>query len=98
MLFLDEDALAKLPEAFYDERYCTWIRSLPEGFFPFLFIVARIRPEEGDCVRGEGVVEVCVERTIGGLGIPFGVDSLDLADDGFLACIDLRQCTIRQYI
>ena len=91
---MDEDALAKLPEAFYDERYCTGIRSFPECLFPFLFIVARIGPKERDCIGRKGVVEICVERTVGGIGIPLGENSLDLIDDGLLSYIDFRKCTL----
>lgn len=90
MLFLHDDALAELLEAFDDEGDCTGVGPLTEGFFPFFLVVGGVRAEEGDGVRGVGVVEVGVEGGVGVGGVPFGEDELDLIGYGPLTCVSAR--------
>ena len=58
MLFLHDDALAELLEAFDDDGYCAEIGALTEGFFPFFFVIRGVGAKERGGVSGDGVVEV----------------------------------------
>jgi hypothetical protein len=87
ILLLNLYPLAHLCEAStqYGDITGTWL--FRQSLFPCFWIFVWRRPEVGRFILSNLIVEIVLERTIRGSGIPFSNDSCDLLGDILLVCM-----------